>query len=129
MTTMAAPSGVAVYAPAPAAGDRTADDVGAQLVEETAHVLAELMVIGVLEHADHPAQIPGLLLPQLPAGPERDRAMFVLGAVVGAAAGRRHTRASRASVAAARTALQEAGFEAMGRLTDPRARHRPWAAP
>lgn len=94
-----------------------ADQRAAHLTSGTATVLQGLLTLGLLEHVNGPQKLLEAVLPDLPPSLERDAAMFLAGAIAGTAAGQRRARARWAptgsDLAAAVTALQDAGWHAM----------------
>lgn len=84
----------------------------------TADVIAGLMTMGLLDHAGGIDGLHEALFPSLPPGRERDRAMFLAGAVTGAAVGRRKGRAhwDPAGLDDVAEQLYAVGWERMGAL-------------
>jgi hypothetical protein len=111
------------------------DRYGQRLLIGSAHVLAGLMATGLLRHARRPDTLIGILAPDVPPGPDRDRLVFIAGAAAGLHAGQRR-RAGRWDPAEERQAaddLYAAGWAAMAVLPARAATvgHSmpPWAAP
>ncbi|AEW92896.1 MULTISPECIES: hypothetical protein [Streptomycetaceae] len=96
-----------------------ADAAGSQLLIGTAHVLAGLMVLGLLEHAGSAVGLVDVLYPTA-QGDERDRALFLAGAITGQAVELRRNRRTGGwtteDLNAAIADCEAAGFVAMGRL-------------
>jgi hypothetical protein len=108
------------------------DAEGRRLLIGTAHVLAGLMTMGLLDHAGGVSGLYEALFPDLPPGRDRDRAMFTAGAVTGAAGTWRKARSKWQPDGLADVAdeLYAAGWEAMGGLAHDAATVAPawWAA-
>ncbi|WP_329492456.1 hypothetical protein OG618_37415 (plasmid) [Kitasatospora sp. NBC_01246] len=97
-----------------------ADRAGARLVTGTAQVLEGLLVLGLIEHARGLDALPDILLPPLPAGPDRDAALFLAGASAATAAAARRWRGGGwdpEEFAAVTDQLRAAGYDLMSRRT------------
>ncbi|MFI8085976.1 hypothetical protein ACIF6L_34940 [Kitasatospora sp. NPDC086009] len=95
-----------------------ADQAGAVLVTGTAQVLEGLLVLGLVEHARGLDGLLDLLLPDLPAGRERDAAFFLAGASAATASAARRWRGTGwdpAEFADVTARLREAGYDLMAR--------------
>lgn len=94
------------------------DAEGARRLVGTVQVLAGLATLDLLQHADGPAGLLGVLFPTA-QGDERDRLQFLAGAIVGAGVASRksarHGGWTPEDLAAAQQALHEIGYEAMAR--------------
>lgn len=108
-------------AAAPGPGVREVEEVdreGRRLLVGSAQILGGLMTAGLLEHVRTPDALIGVLAPQVPPGPARDKLVFTAGAAAGLWAGQRRRRGQwdPAELQEAADDLYASGWAAMGLL-------------